>query len=160
MKLVDHINSILASSIRARFAVGYFFLSGLTSIAHSLAHVKELRLLIGNVSGYQTVEQLAEAYRSLDMVTDTVDLQNYPKRIEVQRMAAETAYDLRNVIELMDQTDDAEAMLNTLVQMIRAKRLKVRVYTKGRLRRRTSSTMGLCLTAMGIHWIDTKRGSR
>jgi superfamily II DNA/RNA helicase len=132
-KLVDHINSILASSIRARFAVGYFFLSGLTSIAHSLAHVKELRLLIGNVSGYQTVEQLAEAYRSLDMVTDTVDLQNYPKRIEVQRMAAETAYDLRNVIELMDQTDDAEAMLNTLVQMIRAKRLKVRVYTKGRL---------------------------
>ena len=71
-KLVDHINSILASSIRARFAVGYFFLSGLTSIAHSLAHVKELRLLIGNVSGYQTVEQLAEAYRSLDMVMNQI----------------------------------------------------------------------------------------
>lgn len=31
--LVDHINRILSSTETARFAVGYFFLSGLTSIA-------------------------------------------------------------------------------------------------------------------------------
>ncbi len=31
--LVDHINRILSSTEAARFAVGYFFLSGLTSIA-------------------------------------------------------------------------------------------------------------------------------
>src|SRR3972149_6494961 len=47
-KLVDHINRILGSTGAARFAVGYFFLSGLTSIAEKLAKVKELRLLIGN----------------------------------------------------------------------------------------------------------------
>jgi hypothetical protein len=44
----DHINRILASTDSARFAVGYFFLSGLTSIAERLTVVKELRLLIGN----------------------------------------------------------------------------------------------------------------
>jgi hypothetical protein len=43
-KLVDHINLILASWEAARFAVGYFFLSGLTSIGQHLAGVKELRL--------------------------------------------------------------------------------------------------------------------
>jgi hypothetical protein len=32
-RLVDHINRILSSTEAARFAVGYFFLSGLTSIA-------------------------------------------------------------------------------------------------------------------------------
>ena len=32
-KLVDHINRILSSTESARFAVGYFFLSGLESIA-------------------------------------------------------------------------------------------------------------------------------
>src|SRR5271157_5120197 len=32
-KLVDHIKRILSSTERARFAVGYFFLSGLTAIA-------------------------------------------------------------------------------------------------------------------------------
>jgi hypothetical protein len=32
-KLVDHINRILSSTESARFAVGYFFLSGLENIA-------------------------------------------------------------------------------------------------------------------------------
>ncbi|MGD0010436.1 MAG: hypothetical protein ABSE93_18050 [Terriglobia bacterium] len=35
-KLVGHIKGILSSTERARFAVGYFFLSGLTSIAGRL----------------------------------------------------------------------------------------------------------------------------
>ena len=43
-KLVDHINRILASTEAARFAVGYFFLSGLESIAERLGGVRELRL--------------------------------------------------------------------------------------------------------------------
>ena len=34
--LVDHINRILSSTEAARFAVGYFFLSGLTSVAGKL----------------------------------------------------------------------------------------------------------------------------
>ena len=55
-KLVDHINRILGSTEAARFAVGYFFLSGLTSIAEKLAGVKELRLFIGNSTTRQTLE--------------------------------------------------------------------------------------------------------
>jgi len=62
-KLVDHINRILSSTESARFAVGYYFLSGLESIAQRLAGVKELRLLIGNTTNKETVEQLAEGYR-------------------------------------------------------------------------------------------------
>jgi hypothetical protein len=59
-KLVDHINRILSSTESARFAVGYFFVSGLESIAQRLAGVKELRLLIGNTTNRETLEQLAE----------------------------------------------------------------------------------------------------
>ena len=40
-KLCDHINRILGSTEAARFAVGYFFVSGLTCIADKLASVKE-----------------------------------------------------------------------------------------------------------------------
>jgi len=43
--LVDHINRILSFSEAARFAVGYFLLSGFTSISHELDGIKELRLL-------------------------------------------------------------------------------------------------------------------
>ncbi len=60
-RLVDHINRILDSTEAGRFAVGYFFLSGLTSIAERLCNVKELRLLIGNTTNRETLEQLSEA---------------------------------------------------------------------------------------------------
>lgn len=132
-KLVDHINRILSSSEAARFAVGYFFLSGFTSIAHRLSGLKELRLLIGNVTNRQTLEQLAEGYRRLDMVAEAAEAQAYPRRTDVKRMAEETAENLRTVVELMDQTDEGETLLKSLVRMVEEGRLKVRVYTKGRL---------------------------
>jgi len=131
--LVDHINRILSSTEAARFAVGYFFLSGLTSIADKLKGVKELRLLIGNTTNRETLEQLAEGYRRLELVKDAAEAQAYPKRAEAKRMATETAENVRSSIELMDQTDEGESLVKEMVRMIEGKRLKVRVYTKGRL---------------------------
>jgi len=49
-KLVDHINRILPSTERAKFAVGYFFLSGFEPIQKNLQGVSELKLLIGNTT--------------------------------------------------------------------------------------------------------------
>jgi hypothetical protein len=45
-KLVDHLNQILGTSERARFAVGYLILSGLTSVAKRLLVLQEFRLPI------------------------------------------------------------------------------------------------------------------
>jgi len=132
-KLVDHINRMLDSTEFARFAVGYFFLSGLESIAGRLEHVKELRLLIGNTTNRETLEQLAEGYRRLELVEDALEAQAYPKRSEMARMANETANNIRFSIEQMDQTDQGEVLVKTLASMIAEKRLRVRVYTKGRL---------------------------
>jgi len=131
--LVDHINRILSSTEAARFAVGYFFLSGLTSIADKLKGVKELRLLIGNTTNRETLEQLAEGYRRLELVKDAAEAQAYPKRAETKQMAVETAENIRSSMELMDQTDEGETLVKEMVRMIEDKRLKVRVYTKGRL---------------------------
>jgi hypothetical protein len=132
-KLVDHINEILGSTESGRFAVGYFFLSGLESISKSLAYVKELRLLIGNTTNHETIEQMAEGYRRLELVSEKTEEQNFRKKTEAKRMAAETAENIRVTAELMDQTDEAEATVKILVRLIEEKRLKVRVYTKGRM---------------------------
>ncbi len=132
-KLVDHLNNILGTSERARFAVGYLFLSGLTSVAKRLLKLKELRLLIGNTTNRETVEMLAEGYRRLDLAAEEVEKLVYPKRTEAGKMAQETADNLRNSVELMDQTDEAQDLIAGLIRMMEEKRLKVRVYTKGRL---------------------------
>jgi len=132
-RLGDQINTILGSTDAARFAVGYFFLSGFTAIADKLVHVKELRLLIGNTTNRETLEQIAEGYKRLELVRDAAEAQLFPKRSEVKRMATETATNIRTAVEVMDQTDEAEETVKTLARMIEEKRLAVKVYTKGRL---------------------------
>lgn len=64
-ELAPEINNFLADSIRPHFAVGYFFLSGFQAIAEHIPHLDQLRLLIGNVTNRQTIEQLAEGYHHL-----------------------------------------------------------------------------------------------
>ena len=78
-KLVNHINRILSSTECAKFAVGYFFLSGFTAIAGRLKNVKELRLLIGNTTNRETLEQIAEGFKRLELVQDAAEAMVYPK---------------------------------------------------------------------------------
>jgi len=132
-KLVDHIRQILPGSQSARFAVGYFFLSGLEAIADQLANVRELRLLIGNTSSRETIEQIAEGYRRLEQVQEAAEALAYPKRTEMALATEATAANVGQAIALMDQTEVAEQLASTLVHLIEEGRLKVRVYTKGRL---------------------------
>jgi hypothetical protein len=132
-KLVDHINRILTTTEAARFAVGYLFLSGLTSIAEKLKGVGELRLLIGNTTNRETVEQIAEGYRQLDLAKAAAEKQFFAKRGDQKKSAEETTKNIRDGMDMMDQTDEGESLIETLVQMILEKRLKVKVYTKGRM---------------------------
>jgi HKD family nuclease len=122
-KLIDHINKILDSTEVAKFAVGYFFVSGLTAIKDHLKDIKEIRLLIGNTTNRETLEQIA---RDLEAM-------HYPKRTDMKFMKDSTATNIKESIEVMDQTDENYEILNLLVQLIMDKRLKVKVYTKGRL---------------------------
>ncbi len=132
-KLADHINQILDSTERARFAVGYFFVSGLECISQKLEGVKELRLLIGNTTNRETLEQLAEGYHRLELVSEAVEGDSYPKKALTKLMANETGENVKLNLGLMDQTHEGEALLRTLTRLIEEKRLKVRIYTKGRL---------------------------
>ncbi|RUT10060.1 hypothetical protein DSM106972_005550 [Dulcicalothrix desertica PCC 7102] len=83
-KLVDQIKRILDSSEAAHFAVGYFFLSGFTAIAERLTNIKELRLLIGNTSNRETIEQIAQGYRRLELIEDKIESQYFRKSLSLE----------------------------------------------------------------------------
>lgn len=132
-KLVDAIRRVLPGAQAAKFAVGYFFLSGLEAVADHLDTIGELRLLIGNTSNRETIEQIAEGYRRLEQVQNAVEALQYPKRAAMEAAAAATAQAIGQTAARMDQTDEAAQVVNTLVALIASGRLKVRVYTQGRL---------------------------
>ncbi len=131
--LVDHIGQILPASQSTRFAVGYFFLSGLEAVADQLSDVHEMRLLIGNTSSRETIEQIAEGYRRLEQVQRAAETLAYPRRADMEVAARITADNVGQATALMDQTDQAEQLVGTVVRLIEEGHLKVRVYTKGRL---------------------------
>jgi len=132
-KLVDHINRILSSTERARFAVGYFFLSGFEPLQNHLQDLTEIKLLIGNTTNRETLEQISEGYKRLDLASEALDDIRLSKRADQQQRAKDTSENLKEAAALMDQTDEGETLVKTLVQLIEEKRLKVKIYTKGRL---------------------------
>ncbi len=134
VRLGDAIGKILPNAERAKFAVGYFFLSGLEAIQKHLAGVSELRLLIGNTTNRQTLEQISEGYKRLDLAQQAMDdITKFSKRSEKKHRISETAENLKEAVALMDQTNEGEELVNILIRLIEEKRLKVKVYTKGRL---------------------------
>jgi len=132
-KLVDHIKRILPSADTAKFAVGYFFLSGLEVVASELDGVANLRLLIGNTTNRETMEQIAEGYHRLELASAAAEKEQFLKKTEQKLRTEKTAGNVRQTVERMDQTDDAQTLVRGLIRMITEKRLEVRVYTKGRL---------------------------
>ena len=131
-ELAPEINNFLADSIRAHFAVGYFFLSGFQAIAEHIPALDQLRLLIGNVTNRQTVEQLAEGYHHLATTQRAVRRQRMVSA-QTPRIRSETAESIQTTLELLDQTDDAQSLILSLADLIARGIVQVKVYTRGRL---------------------------
>lgn len=130
--LVDHLKRYLADSESAHFAVGYFFLSGFQAIAPEVNKLKKLRLLIGNVTNRETIEQMIEGYGRLDIAqrrgrSERMNAAERPRIIEASSTAA------RESLALMLQGDAEQDAILSLARGIAEGRIEVRVYTKGRL---------------------------
>ena len=131
--LLDELRTILPGSKSAKFAVGYFFLSGLEAISETLENISEIRLLIGNTTNRQTIEQIAEGYLRLEQSINVAESENFPKRSDLPPRLSLTQERIGESISAMDQTDQGEELIRILVKLIAENRLHVRVYTKGRL---------------------------
>jgi superfamily II DNA or RNA helicase len=124
---------LLSQSERAHFAVGFFFLSGFKAIARELETVKELRLLIGNTSNRETLEQLVEAHQTPAAIHARQRAAQFLSAKQRAALVEAAACKVRKRLERLDPTDEDQALVAQLHRLIREERLKVRVYTRGRL---------------------------
>lgn len=132
--LAESIQSILPSCKSAKFAVGYFFLSGFTAIAEQLENVNELRLLIGgSTSSPDTIEQIAEGTRRLQEAQRASEAMAHPKSIISAQRVDETISAMGQSASALPQSNENQNLILSLVKAIEEQRVKVKVYTKGRL---------------------------
>ena len=126
-----------AGADTARFAVGYLFLDGLTPLRARLAATPTVEILIGNVVNRLTEEQVREEAGARgrggeDTVKGGEDVAA-TLRDSHDRAAAETALNLRQTIAALPRTEENRALLLTLAALVAEGRLRVRLYTRGRI---------------------------
>lgn len=130
--LVDRVRAGLQVSKSVHFAVGYFFISGFKAIADQTQHLEKMRLLIGNTTNRETVEQMVEGYNLLreGQRRKRSERMNGTER---ESIVEDTRRSVADAFELMIQSDEEQEAALTLAQGIAEGRIEVRVYTKGRL---------------------------
>ena len=69
----------------------------------------------------------------LEPARDAIESEAYPRRADLPGFVHATLGNLRESVELMEQSDGGQELVATLVRLISEGRLKVRVYTRGRL---------------------------
>jgi len=139
--LVDEINSQLTYTVKAKIAVGYFFLSGLKAIQEKLNAkdengdfiIKEIRLLIGNTTDRKTVEELARSYRLVDRIQEHLEKLKRPGSAEKKMEKDVAQNEISKVISDLDQSDKNISLLKQVYEMVVDDRLKVKIYIKSKL---------------------------
>lgn len=132
-KLVDHVKKMLHTSRKAHFAVGYLFTSGLKPIYRDLAKLAQIRMIIGNATSRYTIEQLAEAHKDVSLVKKAAEKQFFVNPSRKRQIIRESQEAIQEGFSLMDQSDVDEDLLATLKRLIEEGKLRVKIYTKGRL---------------------------
>lgn len=128
LRLADAINQVAPHASHARFAVGYFFLSGFEAVAPALQGLDRVQLLIGSVTNRRTIEELALGYRRRELVEEKLRQERFT---DVGAALGETAASIRQHLSELQPGERPERTICTLAELIAAGRLEVRVFTQG-----------------------------
>ncbi len=121
----------LANSALVRFAPGYAYLEGLFRLIPLLSRAREVRLLIGNLTHQETLEQLAQRGHRLEPVHEASDARRYLTLPQTRQVAATTVTGFRECLEAMEQTKSNQDAGRLTLDLLERQRLQVRVHVHG-----------------------------
>lgn len=131
--LLDQLKQHLPNTNRASIAVGYFFISGFAEIMNSFSNIESsnnpnhvIRLLISPTTNKLTAEALLASNESLEYVQrKTSSSIKNGREIVIQQV--------RNSLGHMPQSQKDQEAVTKLINLVRKKKLQIRVYAKERL---------------------------
>jgi len=133
--LANYLNQVLPLCDSARFAIGYFFLSGLNVIIKNVTHLKELRLLISNTTDQQTAETLIQAFKRLEEAKEILEPHKYQNQTKINEVVENTKKNFQESVERMKQDDNDHDTIKSFLDLMSPEKriIKVRVVTTEKL---------------------------
>ena len=131
--LREELLKILPKTEHASIAVGYFFISGLATVIRPMASVKKIRLLISNTTDRDTAEALMEGFHSIKEANIVINKTKFVNGDRKNDIVRDSKDNVRQSLEYMGQTAGDKTVVESLVQMMAAGQIEVRVYPKEKL---------------------------
>ena len=133
--LQDKLQEYLVDTKQASIAVGYFFISGFAEIMNSLKKMEDskdpehmIRLLISPTTNRRTAEAMLAGNEAYE------EVKRKSKKGESEEKSVEkTRVEVKKTLEYMPQSEKELLAVKKLIDLIRKKKLQVKVYTKEQL---------------------------
>lgn len=117
----------------ADFALGYFFISGFNVIIEPVKKLKKLRLLISNTTDRPTKEALIEGFKTIRAIKKELYEQENPNQTKKELLKNDVEENVTKSLELMEQTSNDQNVVTQLIDMMKSKKIEVRIYSKEKL---------------------------
>jgi len=130
VKLVDVLKEKLSVSKRARFAVGWLFISGFKELKDEIEKLEKLEILAGARTNKQTAEIMLLEKKWNGAVKDKLENLKYLPEEEREKILNNEFKELVNDLSYIKPTEENIEFLKWFLEKLREKKIEIRIYYK------------------------------
>lgn len=130
IKLTDVLKEKLSISKRARFCVGWLFLSGFKELRKEIKNLEKLEIIAGARTNKQTAELILLENKWEKAVKDKLEETKYLSEQKRQKILEEEFEGLINDLSYIRPTDENIEFLRWLLDKLKEKKIEIRIYYK------------------------------
>ena len=130
--LLTRLRQMLESSVRADFAVGYFFISGFERIGDQLNDLERVRILVGRTDR-PVLEAVAAGLQQSEPLQQRIQSDDLVRRRDRAGIAGGAVAQIADGVSLQPQTEEARNWVANLRNLISSGKLDVRTYPRSPL---------------------------
>jgi superfamily II DNA or RNA helicase/sulfur relay (sulfurtransferase) DsrC/TusE family protein len=130
VKLVDVLKEKLSVSKRARFAVGWLFISGFKELKDEIEKLEKLEILSGSRTNKQTAEIMLLEKKWNEAVKDKLENLKYLPEEEREKILNNEFKELVNDLSYIKPSEENIEFLKWFLEKLREKKIEIRIYYK------------------------------
>lgn len=130
IKLAKELKKKLSVSRKARFAVGWFFLTGLKEIKDEIEGLEKLEILVGAKTNRQTAEAILLQRKYEQAVRDAIENKKYIPPQEIDKILDNEFQALVDHISFIKPTEENIEFVKWFFEKLREKKIEIRIYPK------------------------------
>ena len=130
IKLVEVLKEKLSISKKARFCIGWLFISGFKELKEEIENLKKLEILAGSRMNKQTAELLLLEKKWEKAVKDTLEKTKHLSEGQREKILEEEFNGLVNDLSYIKPTEENIEFLEWFIEKLKEKKIEVRIYYK------------------------------